>query len=265
VGLDLILVGLFDFKNVAYYAVAAGLVNFMVGLQYSIFNAMISPAAALHARGEFEKLGAVVVTATRYGMFLLLITGLPLIFGANFILTKWVGAAYSAKAAPLLQILVLANIIRMSAVPYAMALIASGQQRFVIVCPLLEGFSNLLFSVALGRRMGAEGVAYGTLIGAIVSVIVHWFYNIPHTTGEITLKSSEYLYEGLFVPLICASPIIFTYSLGRILWQGTPTTWLSALTISGLIAGLLVWTKGLTPLERKGVQQALLNPISVPR
>src|SRR5581483_5205311 len=181
-GADLILVGLFDFRNVAYYAVAAGLVSFIVGLQYSIFNAMISPAAALHARGEFEKLGAVVVTATRYGMFLLLISGLPLIFGANFILTKWVGSAYSAKTVPLLQILVLANIIRMSAAPYAMALIASGQQKLVIVCPLLEGFSNLFASIIAGYLFGALGIAIGTLFGSVVGVGGNFLYNMRQTT-----------------------------------------------------------------------------------
>jgi O-antigen/teichoic acid export membrane protein len=167
-GLDLTLVGTFQFSALAYYAVAASLVTFIAGMQNAVFTAMIAPAAALHARGDTEKLGRTMVAATRYGTFLLLMTGVPLIWLAHPILSLWVGSTYASAGTRLLQVLVVANVLRLTATPYVVVLIATGQQRLVTVTPLIEGASNLVASIAGGLLYGAIGVAVGTLIGSAI-------------------------------------------------------------------------------------------------
>ena len=89
-GLDVSLVGYFEFDKLAYYAVAATLITFLAGLQNAVFHVLIPSAAVLQARGDSTQLGQMVVTATRYGTFILLLTGLPLILAARNILTLWV-------------------------------------------------------------------------------------------------------------------------------------------------------------------------------
>jgi O-antigen/teichoic acid export membrane protein len=126
-GLDLTIVGMYRFREVAYYAVAAAVVTFIAGLYNAIFSPMVPAAAVMHARAEHSGLGEMVVAATRYGMFLLLATGLPVIYGATPLLALWVGSTYAVKARVLVQVLVIANIVRLSATPYVVAMIGSAE------------------------------------------------------------------------------------------------------------------------------------------
>lgn len=112
----------------------------------------------------------------RCGTFLLLLTGVPLILAAKSILTLWLGPVYAIHGARVLRVLVVANMIWLSAIPYAMTLVGAGQQRLATVTPLLEGFSNLLASIVAGYMFGAVGVAMGTLFGALVGVAGNFVY-----------------------------------------------------------------------------------------
>lgn len=204
-GLDLTLVGAFDFKKMAFYAVAASLVTFVAGLQNAVFGAMMPSFAVLHARGASRELGRMVIDATRYGIFLLLLSGLPLLFAAKSILQIWVGPLYVEQSTILLRLLVIANVLRLSTTPYVVALIGTGQQRLVIVTPLLEGFVNFSVSVLAGYYLGAVGVALGTLVGAVVGVAGIVFYNIPRTT-EVQFNVREYVLDSLLKPVLCIFP-----------------------------------------------------------
>jgi O-antigen/teichoic acid export membrane protein len=251
-GLDLALVGVFQFQEIAYYAVAISLVTFLSGLQNAIFSALISPAAVLNARGDAIGLGHTVVSATRYGMFLLLVLGLPLILFARPVLSIWVGPAYADHAA-VLQVLVIANIIRLSAAPYAATLIGTGQQRLVILTPLVEGFSNLFASVAGGIFYGALGVALGTLFGALMGVGGNLVYNMRRTVG-VECGIPQYLRDGLLRPVICAFPLItfaILMQVGLTLARGAVYVCLLVVLV---VTGIVVWQWGLVDSEREKVR-----------
>jgi len=204
-GLDPVIVGFFDFSKVANYTIAATLINFIIQLQSAIFSAFIPVSAAMSARDDSQALGELLISATRYGMFILLLTGIPFIIGARFILLLWVGSEYAETTTLLLQILTIANIIRLSGLPYATLLMGTNQQHLVVLSPLVEGVVNLVVSVIAAYFLGAIGVAIGTLFGAIISIGFHIFYNMPRTT-RITCNRQRLILEGLSRPTICAIP-----------------------------------------------------------
>lgn len=249
-GLDLTIVGIYRFSQVAYYAVAATAVTFLAGLFGAIFGAMASTAAVVHARGNRAELGRLVIVTTRLGMILLLGTGLPLILFAPWVLRVWVGPDYARHTTVLLQVLVAANVIRICVTPYVLAMIGSGEQRRVILIPLLEGITNLIFSVVLAHYYGALGVALGTLIGAVVGVTGNIFYNMRRTR-EIQFSIREYVQDSLLRPTLCFAPfVISTY-----LWHILPSASLrSACVTAGTLATILLfWQIALTPGERRRV------------
>jgi O-antigen/teichoic acid export membrane protein len=248
-GLDIIIVGYFQFDAVAYYAVAATLITFLAGLLNAVFSVMIPSTAVQHARGESKELGNAMLTATRYGSFLLLIIGLPLVLAAKGILSSWVGSAYAFHGTRILQVLVAANMLRLSSIPYAMSLIGTGQQRLVIITPLIEGFSNLLASVVGGYLYGAVGVAIGTLIGSIVAVSVNLLYNMPRTSG-IEFRISEYLRDGYLRPAICTLPLIACAAVFRWDTPSTPLAVYLGSTVALVATAFLVWRCGLVGSER---------------
>ena len=53
--------------------------------------------------------------------------------------TLWVGPQYVHTGEPILVILLMANIVRIIGVPYAVAIIATGQRRLTLASPLTEG------------------------------------------------------------------------------------------------------------------------------
>ena len=250
-GLDLTIVGVYRFGEVGYYAVAATLVTFFNGLFGALFGAMGSPAAVLHAREDDIGLGRMVSRTTRVGMLLLLATGLPLVFFARQILGLWVGPGYAQHAAPLLQLLVVANILRTCISPYIIAMISTGEQRRIIVVPLLEGAVNLVGSLIAGYYLGAVGVALGTLIGSFVSIGGHAIYTM-HQSVAIKLRTSDYLRDSLLRPLGCAIPLLLASFLWPYFGREFPL-WLSISVgaMAGTLSIYLLWNLGLIPEERK--------------
>jgi O-antigen/teichoic acid export membrane protein len=254
VGMDTTLVGIFEFKALAYYGVAASLTTFITGLQSSIFNTLIPAAAVLNAQEDSKRLGKLLITTTRYGMFILLLTGLPLIAFTKVFLSNWLGISYVENTTILLQVLLAANIIRLSAIPYSTLLIGTGQQKIVLLSPLLEGFSNLFFSVIFGFKFGAVGVAGGTLIGAVVGILFHYFYNLKRTK-LLELKQDTLLSDGVVKPLLCTLPLLvlvcFSFSPVFKSYFDTPMVLLSILGIP--LTFFSIWNWGLLATEKKKV------------
>lgn len=248
-GLDLSIVGVFDYKATAYYAIAATLTTFVAQAQGAIFSALLPASAVLGARGDGERLGAMLVSSTRYGMLLLLAMALPLIVFGHFILRVWAGADYAQHSTVILQVLVIANVIRLCALPYSTLLLGTGQQKKVIVSPLAEGITNLLASIVGAYLVGAIGVAIGTLIGAFVSVAMHLFYNMPRT-GLIVIDRARLLKEGLLRPSLCTIPLLLLFEK-----PAEASAQIPLLVVTLCSVALLFWTYGLVGRERKVVVQ----------
>lgn len=216
-GFDLILVGRFQFAAVIPYSVAATAVTFLAGAQYAIFGVIMPHAAELHAQQNADALGRLLVTTTRLGVLLLVATGMPLIVFAAPIIRIWIGSQFAHDGSRILIILVIANMVRLVGAPYSSILIGTGQQRLVTISPVMEGVSNLASSVILGMKYGAVGVATGTLIGAVVGMMGHIFYNVPRTQNHIRIMQRRFIFSAIGLPLLAASPLL---TLGFQPWRG---------------------------------------------
>jgi O-antigen/teichoic acid export membrane protein len=207
-GLDLILVGRFQFSELIPYSISASLVLFFSGGVNAVLNVIMPHAATLHARQNPKRLGRLVMTSTQVTVVVLIFTGLPLLIYAAPILTLWIGSQYVSAGQPILAVLLIANMVRLIGAPYAVVLIAAGQQRLIKVSPLTEGLSNLIASLVLGSLLGASGVALGTLVGSLIGVASHYFYSMPRTNREIEFSRGGYIYFCILAPLLAAAPLL---------------------------------------------------------
>jgi O-antigen/teichoic acid export membrane protein len=206
-GFDLILVGRFQFAAVVAYSVSATLITFLAGAQQSIFGVIMPHAAELHARENSEALGNLLVKTTKLGVLFLLLTGLPLIVFAHPLISTWIGPQFAQLGGKILIVLVIANMVRLTGAPLAFILIGTDQQRLVVLTPIMEGVTNLLFSIGLGMKYGAIGVAWGTLIGAVAAVLANVCYNLPRVQHSIKCSRLRYVSKGLALPALCGVPV----------------------------------------------------------
>jgi O-antigen/teichoic acid export membrane protein len=211
-GLDTAIIGYFDYQSVVYYTLAASVTTFIIGIQSSIFSTILPNAAAIAARGDQEGLGKLLISSTRYATITLILTSLPLILGGKWLLTLWVGEDYAVNTVLLLQLLVIANFIRQLGAPYSTIILAAGEQRLIVLSPMLEGIVNLFASILLVMKIGVVGVAVGTIIGGIVSILFHLFYNLPRTKS-IKMDNSYSLATSILKPLISIVPAIAVFML----------------------------------------------------
>ncbi len=239
-GLDIILVGRFEFKAVVPYSVSSTLILLLGGILSAIFSVIMPHAAGLQAHEDSRALGDLVISSTKLGVLLLLLIGLPLIVLAAPIIRVWIGAPFVEVGSTVLIILVVANMLRLTGAPYASILVGTGQQRLIVVGPLTEGVTNLGCSVLLGWKYGALGVAGGTLIGALVGVSIGIFYNLHKTRYSIDVSRLRYFGEALVAPALCGSPVYATLLATAL---GNPigsTLALPALSISSLACVILL-------------------------
>jgi O-antigen/teichoic acid export membrane protein len=248
-GLDTTIVGLVQFREVGYYALAATVVLFVIQFQDAVMSALLPAAAVLGSRNESEKLGEVLLRTTRCGTILLLLLGIPLIVWAPFILRLWVGSSYAIHVTPIFRVLAAANMVRLVGLPYAQLVLGTGQQKRVLYSPLCEGIVNVVVSIVAGKFMGAVGVALGTLVGAFVGMGYHVFRNMPRTSSAIRFHRKRYFVEGIVQPVACYLPLLASVAVTPIVSPGSAS---SLLWVGGAVFSIgLIWNFGLHANERE--------------
>jgi O-antigen/teichoic acid export membrane protein len=257
-GLDLVIVGRVDFQAVPAYAIATGLVTFVSGLQNAVFSVLIPAGAILGAKEDTLRLQRMFLNATRYGMLLLMVSSLPLLLEGRFLLLHYLGISALAKTTlPLLQLLVIGNVIRLTATPYAVLLIGTGQQRIALLAPIVEGIVNLSSSIFFGLLIGAPGVAIGTIIGSIAGSLFTLGYNFPRTKWFVISKK-DFIFLGLLRPIfgICPFLLIF-WALSFSHFQQTQRLILYLFAVATSL--LLTWHTTLSEKERSFFSMYILR------
>jgi O-antigen/teichoic acid export membrane protein len=210
-GLDLVIVGHFDYRNTGFYAVASSITNFMLLVVGSIFGPILPAVSSIQAGSTPSQIGELVIRVTRYCTLLLCLLGLPIRFAAYPLLSLWVGHQYAIRSALYLEILVIGNVIRQLTYPYVLVVVATGRQHLTSISAIAEATVNILVSVLLVTRIGAVGVAIGTLIGAFVGLGVHLSVSMHFTQPTIQIRRLRFAWQALFRPLLCVAPSFLLY------------------------------------------------------
>jgi O-antigen/teichoic acid export membrane protein len=254
-GLDVVIVGHFDYRNTGFYAVASSITNFMLLVVSSVFGPVLPAVSSIQAGSTPSHIGELVIRVTRYCTLLLCLLGLPILFGAYPLLSLWVGHQYAMRSALYLEILVIGNAVRQLAYPYVLVVVATGRQHLATISAVAEAIVNILVSVFLVTRIGALGVAIGTLIGAFVSLGVHLAVSMHFTQPTIQIRRLRFARQALFRPLLCVAPSLLLYPF----WKKTSMlpanpVWLAIWVILTLAIALRVV---LTAAERRQLMSTL--------
>lgn len=201
-----ILVGRFELAVAGSYALALTFNAVMGGVLNSVLSPLVPMGSAMHASADQKhQLPALLVKTTFW-----CVLGLHLFFLGVYalgipMLHVWVGEQYADQTYPILMVLLIGNVIRNIAMPYATLLLATALHRKAVASALVEGCANLLASIVLGYYWGALGVAWGTVVGAMAGVLMHVFYNFGRTP-ELTPLRRPFLLGALGKPTLIMLP-----------------------------------------------------------
>jgi len=256
-GLDMVIVGHYDYKDTGYYGIACAVTNFMVLVFGSLFGPLLPAVSSLQSGRTSSQMGELTIKTTRYCALVLYLVGLPLVLGAYPLLKLWVGHDYAIRSALFLQILVLGNAIRQLGYPYALVVVATGKQHLATIAGVTEAIVNTSVSIYLVQRIGAVGVAIGTLVGAFVSLGLHLLVSMRFTRSAITMSRRLFVLEGLLRPSLCALPSILLIPA----WKTStmlPVSpfWLAMWALATLG---IAWFIGITKEERSSLRKILLR------
>lgn len=249
-GLDTAIVGYFDYKSVSYYAIASSVVVLVAGFQSSAFSSLM-PVAAASVNKDPKILGKLLISSTRISVLTSIIFGLILFTFGREILARWIGIDYANNSILMLQLLVVANVIRSSLIPYSILIIGTGEQRLVKRSPLVEGGVNLLVSIIATYLVGACGVAIGTIVGSITLWVMCIFDNMPRTK-KIHFDRKTFIKQALLRPISSISvPTIIVYVVSNIFTiSSNPIVFSISLIAYFIIFALSILSIGVSKTER---------------
>jgi O-antigen/teichoic acid export membrane protein len=145
--------------------------------------------------------------------------------------------------------------VRYLALPYSLVVVATGKQHLATVAAVAEACVNLALSIYLVQRVGAVGVALGTLIGAFVSVGMHLLVSIPRTQNTFLVERPRFLMQGLARPLLTCLPSILLLPFWKKLTTLPASP--SALALWALSTMAIAWFIALTNEDRLEVRAAV--------
>jgi O-antigen/teichoic acid export membrane protein len=249
-GLDTLIVGHFDFRNTGYYAVAASATNFVIMLLGSLVSPLMPATASFGVVSTADRMGALLLRASRYSNLLLFLIALPLFAGGYFLLRLWVGADYAQHAFVFLRILLLANVVRYLVYVYTVMVVAGGRQRSATLSPACEAVLNFGLSILLARHYGAIGVAWGTFAGALLGVVLHLLQSMRRTQDLLRFGRLQLVMSSIARPAIVLLPAAALLAANRLSPPSVPL----APLLSGLcivVTAMVAWRFALNASERK--------------
>jgi O-antigen/teichoic acid export membrane protein len=254
-GLDIVIVGHYDYGNTGFYAVANNAANFMLAIVSSVFGPLVPAVSSMQSGSTPGRIGDLCTKTTRYCVLLLLLLGLPVFFGAYPLLSLWVGKRYAIQSALYLEVLVLGNVVRQIALPYVLVVVATGRQHLATIGAIVEACVNVSLSIWLVQRIGAVGVAIGTLCGAFVGLGMHLLVSISRTQATILIQRSRFLLQGILRPFLIVAPSFFLYPFWRKLTMLPAEP--GVLSIWAVVTATIAWWIVLTTEDRRQLRAFL--------
>jgi len=198
---QLLIAALVSTSALTYYTVALQLAQQIHAFLAKGVAFLFPLASVIHETGDIQKLNRIYFKALRFVTTGGVVLGLPMFLFAKNILTLWMGAAFAAESAALLQILAFSfSIMATSIVPYYY-LNGAGYVRINTAFSLLSGALVAGANVLLIPPLGILGACWARLAntptGLVSRTIVH--YKV--------LQDRRW-----YVSLLILGPVVITYA-----------------------------------------------------
>jgi O-antigen/teichoic acid export membrane protein len=256
--------GFLTAASAAHYAVAARLVDMAKNLLRSATTTLTPAVSEREATGDFEGVRGVLLTATRWVLYLVLPIHLGMLFFGRAFLARWIGGPeYADWCFPTVVILSGTLTIGVAQSVASRILYGMGQLRLFARVALLEAGFNLVLCFALIGPYGLEGVA----VAVAVPNVLFCLFVISYSCSVLEISLWRYLLASWVRPLATVGvPCLIWYFAPRVeaTWRaiaiGIAMGLVPYLLVVGASEGALKWAANCRRIRKRRATLRITTP-----
>src|SRR5580698_6202065 len=201
---DNLVVGAFlSAEAVTFYAIGGRFIEYLGQLGASFAQTFMPVATNLAAQDRQDQLRRLLIQGTRAALFVSLPVGGALFFRGTTFIGLWMGPQYAQPSGRVLRILLLSTVAIAGNRVAGNIVFGLGKHKPFALWQSCEAIFNLTLSVYLVRKIGIDGVAWGTVLPSLVSQLVLWPRYISKLFG---LTVWSYFRECWIRPALATAP-----------------------------------------------------------
>jgi O-antigen/teichoic acid export membrane protein len=190
---------------ITYFAIADRLVDYASDTVGSLAQIVVPMSSHSEARGDAHNLRRIFVMGNRGCALVAFPLAASLIVLGKSIIEAWVGPRYVATSYPVLLVLLIPGVFKLSQGASPRVLFGMGKHRILGFVTLMEGITNLILSIVLVRRFGIFGDALGTALPLTCTTL---FFFPRHLCRVLEVRLGAFLREAYLLPLSLCVPLV---------------------------------------------------------
>jgi len=172
---DNVIIGVFlSAEAVTFYAIGGRFIEYLGQVGASFAQTFMPMASNLAAQNQKDQLQRLLIQGTRAALLVSLTVGGALFFRGSTFIGLWMGHQFAQPSGRILRILLLSTVALAGNRVGGNIVFGLGKHKPFALWQSLEAAANLTLSIYLVRKIGMDGVAWGTVLPSLVSQIVLW-------------------------------------------------------------------------------------------
>jgi O-antigen/teichoic acid export membrane protein len=257
---DAIVIGSFlSAGMVTFFAIGGNLMNYSRALIRGISTTVSPRASALEVMGRPRELEMFLLKALRFASLVIMPIALTFLLRGSSFIRLWMGQQYGEQSGRVLWILAWALMFMASDQVAVSTMLGIGKQKLMAFVVLAEAICNLVLSIALVRRLGIYGVAWGTVLPSLVVSLFFWPWYVRYTLG-ISIRS--YINSAWLRPGASAVPFgLLSYWIER-RWPA-PNLPIYGIQVAAILPTVILaaWYLCFDPADRKVYARRFALPV----
>jgi O-antigen/teichoic acid export membrane protein len=192
----------------AYYSIGLSLAGYLRAFISSAAIVAIPLTSGMAALKDLAGTWRVTVLGTRFAVGAALCGAISFFFLGRDFLMLWLGERFAANTWPTGLVLLIALVFASAQQFSGAMLFGRGKVKPPALVMAVSAITNVLLSVILVRKLGALGVALGSLISA--AVIEFGCISAYYAPRELGTSRLYYLRQTWIGPLICVLPCVLS-------------------------------------------------------
>ena len=254
-----VVIGIFlPISAITFFAIASNLINYSRALVSGISTTMTPLASALEVRGHEPDLQRVLLRGASYSSLIVFPIAVTFLLRGESFVRLWMGPAYALLSSQVLFVLSFSSVFAAGNQTASATVLGVGRHRILVPVVLGEAACNLVLSIALVRRLGLIGVAWGTALPSLAVSLVLW----PLCVRQIfRIPVFRYVVSTWARPALATLPFVAaTYAVERFSGAGNLTQFIVQVAALLPLAFLGGWFWGIDSSERQELWERLIQP-----